>query len=133
MKSYEDVYKTPGAFSWNELLTTEPEAAAKFYGALLGWKFDTMEMGGDEGPYRVIKTADTGVGGMMKIPAQAQGMPPMWCSYVTVADLDATLKQAVALGGQVVAPAMEIPQVGRFAVIADPQGASLNLIQYAMG
>lgn len=131
MKSYDDVYKTPGAFSWTELLTGDPQAAAGFYGQLFGWKFDEMNMGG-EGVYRVAKVGDTAVGGIMKTPAAATGMPPMWCAYVTVADIDATLKQAAALGGKVVAPVMEVPNVGRFAVIADPQGATINLMQYSM-
>jgi hypothetical protein len=79
-----------------------------------------------------VKVGDTGVAGIMKIPAGAQGMPPMWGSYVTVANLDATLEQATGLGAKVVAPPMDIQGVGRMAVIADPQGATLNLIQYSM-
>ena len=132
MKAYDEVYKTPSAFSWNELMTTDPQTAATFYGVLFGWKVDAMEMGGG-GTYRVAKVGETGIGGIMKIPDDVQGMPPAWGSYVTVADLDATLAQAVALGGRVVAPAMEIPKVGRMAVIGDPQGATINVIQYAMG
>lgn len=131
MKAYEDVYKTPGAFSWNELLTTDPQAAAEFYGTLFGWTLDAMQMGGDTGTYRVAKVGTTAIGGIMKTPAAAQGMPPMWCAYVTVADIDATLKQVAQLGGKVVAPVMDVPQVGRFAVIADPQGATINLMQYS--
>lgn len=132
MKSYDDVYKTAGAFSWTELLTTDPQAAASFYARLFGWKFDEMNMGAETGVYRVAKVRDTAVGGIMKIPPQAQGMPPMWSPYVTVADIDATLKQAAALGGKVVAPVMDVPNVGRFAVLADPQGATINVMQYSM-
>jgi uncharacterized protein len=131
MKAYEDVYKTPGAFSWTELLTSDPKAATGFYAKLFGWTFNEMNMGGD-GPYHVAKVGDTQVGGIMKTPAQAAGMPPTWCAYVTVADIDATLEQVVALGGKVLAPVMDVPNVGRFAVIADPQGANLNVMQYAM-
>jgi predicted enzyme related to lactoylglutathione lyase len=132
MKEYADVYKTPGAFSWTELLTSDPQAASAFYGKLFGWKFDEMNMGGDGGPYRVAKVGDTAIGGIMKTPAPAVGMPPMWGVYVTVTDIEATLKQAAALGGKVVAPVMDVPNVGRFAVLADPQGATINVMQYSM-
>lgn len=129
MQAYADVYKTAGAFSWNELLTSDPQAAAAFYGRLFGWTFQTMEMGGDS-PYRVVKVGDTSVAGIMKTPAEAGQMPPMWGCYVTVADLDETVRQATALGGKVLVPAMEVPTVGRMAVIADPQGAALSIMQY---
>ncbi|MBL8325774.1 MAG: VOC family protein [Rubrivivax sp.] len=132
MKEYADVYKTPGAFSWTELMTTDPQAASAFYGKLFGWGFDEMNMSAEMGVYRVAKVGDTAVGGIMKTPAPAAGMPPMWCAYVTVADIEATLKQATALGGKVVAPVMEVPNVGRFAVVADPQGATINVMQYSM-
>ena len=129
MKTYDDVYKTAGAFSWNELVTSDPKAAAEFYGGLFGWTFDNMDMG-PGGTYRVIKTGATSVGGVMKTPEQAGSMPPAWGSYVTVADVDATLKKVSALGGRVIVPPMDVPKVGRMAVIADPQGATLNVIQY---
>ena len=125
-----DVFKTHGAFSWSELMTREPEAAAAFYGKLFGWRVESMDMGG--GPYHLVKVGDTSVGGIMKTPADAGPMPPAWGCYVTVDDADAIVAQAVALGGQVVVPAMDIPGVGRMAVIADPQGAALSVMQYSM-
>jgi hypothetical protein len=133
MKEYGEVYRTPGAFSWNELLTTDPEAAARFYGSLFGWTFDSMNMGGNEGPYRVVKVGDTAVGGIMKVPPPAQGMPPAWCGYVTVADIDATVKKVAELGGRLCTAVMDVPNVGRFAVVADPQGATVNIMQYSGG
>jgi uncharacterized protein len=131
MNAYQDVYKTQGAFSWNELTTNDPAAAAEFYGGLLGWAVETMDMGG--GPYRVVKVGDTAVGGIMSVPPDAPPMPPHWGCYVTVQDLAATLARCSALGGKVIVPAMEIPHVGRMAVIQDPQGALLNLMQYSGG
>lgn len=124
-----DPFTTPGAFSWSELLTSEPEAAAQFYAGLFGWQFDTMNMG-PAGPYRVVKVGGEAVGGIMSMPATGQAMPPNWCPYVTVADVDATAAKCTELGGTVMVPPSDVPGVGRFAVIADPQGAVLNVMAY---
>ena len=124
-----DVYKTHGAFSWSELMTGDPAAAAAFYGPLFGWQVQAMDMGG--GPYHVVKVGDVSVGGIMKTPAEAGPTPPAWGCYVTVSDVEATVAQATALGGKVLVPAMDVPGVGRMAVIADPQGAGLSLMQYS--
>jgi predicted enzyme related to lactoylglutathione lyase len=126
-----DTFRTPGAFSWNELMTSDPEAALAFYTALLGWRTQKMPMPG--GDYHVVKVGDVSVGGVMAIPAEAKagGMPPNWGSYVTVADVDATARTAVELGGKVVHGPQDIPGVGRMAVIVDPQGAALSVIAYS--
>jgi len=129
MKSYEDVYKTAGAFSWNELMTSDPKAAKEFYGRLFGWKFEAMNMG--QGEYHVVKADDTSVGGIMGIPPDQKGMPTAWGGYVTVADCDAAAEKCKSLGGKVCAGPMDIPTVGRFAVLQDPQGAVFNVIAYA--
>jgi predicted enzyme related to lactoylglutathione lyase len=92
-----DTYKTHGAFSWSELMTTDSKAATEFYGGLFGWTVQTMDMG--TGPYHVVKVGDTSVGG--------------------------------TLGGKVLMPPMDIPTVGRMAVIQDPQGAVISIITYA--
>jgi predicted enzyme related to lactoylglutathione lyase len=131
MNEYQDVYKTAGAFSWTELMTPDPQAAQAFYGPLFGWKFDTMDMG--TGPYHVAKVGETAIGGIMKTPPDAQGMPPMWGAYVTVADADATAAKCRELGGKVLAGPMDVPTVGRFVVMADPQGASIMAMQYRSG
>lgn len=126
-----DAYQTPGAFSWNELMTSDPEAALAFYTALFRWNVQKMPMPG--GDYHVVRVGDTSVGGVMAIPpeAKAGGMPPSWGSYVTVADVDATARRAVELGGKVAHGPHDIPGVGRMAVIVDPQGAALNVIAYS--
>ena len=80
--------------------------------------------------YTVIKAGDTQVGGIMTIPDKAKGMPPAWGAYVTVDDVDATAARVAQLGGKVLVPATDIPDVGRFVVIQDPQGAILSLITY---
>jgi len=124
-----DAFQTPGAFSWCELMTTDPTASTTFYGELLGWTVEPMNMGM---PYNVLKVGDAAIGGIMGMPPGAQpGMPPMWMCYVTVADVDATVKRVEGLGGKVHMPPTDIPTVGRFSIIQDPQGAMLNLITYA--
>ena len=123
-----DAFQTPGAFSWCELMTTDPTAAGRFYGELLGWKLESMDMGM---PYTVVKVGDAPLGGIMGMPPGAPaGMPPVWVPYVTVADVDAVVARVAGLGGKVHMPPTDIAGVGRFAVIADPQGATINVITY---
>ncbi len=125
-----NVYETPGAFSWSELTTTDPAAAAEFYGQLFGWNVKAPDpaMGG----YRVVSVGDVGIAGILAIPPEAPTMPPHWGCYVTVADTDKTVARIEALGGKVIVPPMDIPGVGRMAVFVDPQGAPLSVIAYAM-
>jgi uncharacterized protein len=124
-----DTYTTHGAFSWSELMTTDPQAATEFYGTLFGWKFETMDV--PDGTYHVIKVGDTSVGGVMRLPAESGAMPPSWGCYVTVDNVDETATRCSSLGGKVIVGPQDIPGVGRFAVILDRQGAALNIITYA--
>lgn len=127
-----DLFKIHGAFSWNELMTTDVEAAKQFYSKLFGWTTEDMPMEGEmQGmAYTVVKAGDKEIGGIMPIPPQAQGAPPAWGAYVTVDDVDASAKMAAELGAKIMVPPTDIPKVGRFAVIQDPQGAVLSCITY---
>jgi uncharacterized protein len=120
---------THGAFSWTELTTTDRKAARKFYGSLLGWELKDMDMG--KSTYTIINVAGQGIGGITDIPLNAQGMPSSWGGYVTVDDVDAVAAKVAGLGGRVLLAPTDIPTVGRFATIMDPQGATLSLITYA--
>lgn len=122
-----DSMKQHGAFSWNELMTTDVEAAKSFYGELLGWTMQDLKM---NMPYTMVKAGDNEVGGIMKIPPDAAGMPPQWGAYVTVDDVDAMSQRVGEIGGKLIMPPTDIPDVGRFCVIQDPQGATLALITY---
>ena len=124
----ENRFKTHGAFSWTELMTTDSEAAKRFYGELFGWQFE--EFPAKDMKYTVVKAAGEAMGGIMSMPAEAQGVPPNWGTYVTVDDVDATVKKATAMQAKVIMAPREIPDVGRFAVIQDPQGAVLMVITY---
>lgn len=123
-----DILKIHGAFSWNELMTTDVRGAKKFYSELLDWTFN--EINSADKDYTMITVGDREVGGMMSMPPEAQGMPPAWGSYVTVKNVDALTERVEKLGGKILLPAQNIPNVGRFMVIQDPQGAVLSLIAY---
>ena len=124
----EDIYRKQGMFSWNELMTTDVEAAKLFYNRLLGWEFQTLES--PEMTYYIVKANGKEVGGIMALPEEAKGAPPMWGSCVTVDDVDKLVGETETLGGKVLVPPRDIPDVGRFAVIQDNQGAALTLITY---
>jgi len=117
-----------GAFGWCELMTTDPDAAKVFYRALFGWETEDAPMEGMT--YTVVKVDGDDVGGIMGMPPEVQGMPPAWGVYVTVDDVDATAGKVEELGGQILRPPEDIPGVGRFCVIQDPQGAVICAITY---
>jgi predicted enzyme related to lactoylglutathione lyase len=114
--------KNRGRFVWQELMTEDTAAASAFYTKLLGWH--AKGSGGDPA-YTEFHAGPTAVGGMMKTPdsAKAMGAKPMWMPYIGVDQVDSSVKQIEGLGGKVVRPASDIPNVGRFAVVTDPQGA----------
>lgn len=114
-----------GRFCWHELVTTDLDAATKFYGELLGWTFrDTPSPAG--GTYRMFSLGETMVGGAMAAPA---GVPSGWLVYVAVDDADAAAKKVAELGGKIMVPAMTVPDMLRFACASDPQGAAFGILQ----
>ena len=123
-----------GAFGWSELMTTDEEAAKQFYTALFGWETEEMPIEGMEGmegmKYTVIKVDGDPVAGLTGMPPECQGMPPAWGIYITVDDVDAIAARVEELGGKLLRPPVDIPNVGRFCVIQDPQGAALCAITY---
>jgi len=111
-----------GSHIWYELMTTDLYAAAKFYGAVVGWTIG--ERGPGEQDYRMIGRNDGGfAGGMLALTAEQRGhgARPGWLGYVGVDDVDGTVAQVEAKGGRALMPAFDIPQ-GRIAMVADPQG-----------
>ena len=115
---------TVGRFVWHDLMTTDPEKAQQYYADLLGWTYKEWDMG-PGGVYRMIHAGDTEWGGFMPLDP-AHGVPSHWISYVTVPDVDAAAAKAQELGGQAPVSGTDIPSVGRFAVIASPQGAYVS-------
>ncbi|MBO0906202.1 VOC family protein [Jiella sonneratiae] len=106
---------------WYELLTDDQNAAETFYAAVLGWTIAKPDMGPPGIDYRVASAADGPVGGIMKKPEGAP-MPPAWLIYFGVNDVDAATARAKDLGAADHMPPMDIPEVGRMAFLADPQG-----------
>ena len=124
----EELFKH-GAFSWTELLTTDVEESKKFYHEVFGWEFKQFD--GSEMPYTVIVANGEEVGGIMDMPPNLPpGVPPHWGNYVTVDDIDKTVEKVKELGGNIFFGPMDVPNVGRFAVIQDPKGAVIMAISY---
>jgi predicted enzyme related to lactoylglutathione lyase len=123
-----------GAFCWNELATTDLDAAQNFYKALLGWEIKEGSAPGGGMRYNEIVVGGRHVGGMYASGecggegGGAPHMPPHWRSYVAVDDVDASATKTKELGGKVCVEPMDIPGVGRFCVISDPAGAVISLI-----
>ena len=118
-----------GAVAWNELLTRDPDAAARFYGALFGWSHATVDMG-PLGVYWLLRTGETDRAGILRMPDDAPA-PPMWVPYFAVADVDVAARQAEQLGAQLFVRPRDIPGVGRFSVCGDPTGATFALYRSA--
>ncbi len=121
---------TPGTFCWSELSTSDQDGAKAFYAGLLGWQADDRPVG--EGSYYSMQLIDgKPVAAIAGQPQQQRdaGVPPLWSSYVSVADADAVAARAKELGADVHAPPFDVMTVGRMAVIQDPQGAYFMLWQ----
>ena len=121
-------FKVPahGAFCWNDLATTDSEAAVSFYTELLGWEMKQSTFGG--AVYHEIIAGGQAVGGIHQMGPEFGGAPPHWMAYVAVDDVEGSAKRVAELGGSVCVPPTDIPGVGRFCVINDPTGATLSLI-----
>jgi predicted enzyme related to lactoylglutathione lyase len=118
-----------GRFVWHELLTTDTAAAAAFYPKVLPWRTAPSSMPG----YTIWMAGQAQIGGLMALPAEAGATPPHWLVYVGTPNVDATCSQAQGLGAHVVKPPADIPNVGRFAVLTDPQGATFALFTPGAG
>jgi predicted enzyme related to lactoylglutathione lyase len=114
-----------GVFVWDELGTTDADGAQRFYEEVFGWT--TNDMGPDYGGYRIFNRGETGIAGLMTLPEQS--IPPHWQPYVAVEDPDGKAAKAAELGGSVLAEPMDVPDVGRIAVLSDPQGATFGIIK----
>ncbi|MGL4488789.1 MAG: VOC family protein [Rhizobiaceae bacterium] len=112
-------------FVWHDLMTTDPKAAAAFYGKVIGWKIEDSGMPGPE--YLMVHAGEHAVGGIMAIPEGQKDMPPCWTGYIGVDDVDVWTKKVADKGGKVHKDPQDIPGVGRFSVVADPHGAAFIL------
>ena len=114
---------------WFELSTGNLDAAAEFYGALFGWVVGVSALSAFD--YRLAACGNDMVAGMIPLAMVQPGVPPNWKVYLAVDDCDATAARAEAEGGKVLKAPADIPGTGRFAVLADPQGARFGILQPA--
>ena len=119
-----------GSFVWYELLTTDAEAASRFYGEVIGWA--ARDAGVPGVSYRLFSNHGQDVAGHMSIPEGAPAqMRPSWIGYVGVEDVNASVMAIAADGGRVHMPAMDMPGVGRMAMVSDPQGVPFYVMRGA--
>lgn len=116
-----------GNFVWFELITPHVEKAKTFYPETIGWGTTQMEMGAFQ--YTMLTAGEAPQAGV--VPPQMEGVPPHWASYVSVPDVDAAAKVAAKEGGKVIVEPFDIPNIGRTALVADPQGATFFLFKGA--
>lgn len=123
---------TGRTFVWHEVYAADADKAIAFYTEALGFGSSEMDMG-PMGTYKMLTMNGQGVAGVMGTAGNPdmEGVPPHWSTYIAVDDVDARVAKCVSLGAQVVVPAMDVPSVGRMALIQDPQGAHVWLYKEA--
>lgn len=118
-----------GDFIWYELLTTDADAAQAFYGSLMDWN---IAGSGQEGiDYRILMAGEESVGGLMQLTKEMtdSGARPAWLGYIAVENVDATATAIADTGGRVLMPPADIPNVGRFAMVADPENIPFYIMR----
>jgi len=129
-----DLSATPliGKFVWRDLVTENPDAVKPFYAALFGWEFEEGRALG--APYTLVKSGGQYIAGISKARRQLPDQPvSQWLSFMSVADVDRAAAQVRAAGGSVVAGPLDLPNIGRGAVVLDPDGAPLGLLRSSVG
>lgn len=119
-----------GRFAWYELVTTDAQAAKVFYSSVMGW--GALDASVPGAAYTLFTAGGALVGGLMELPADARemGANPSWLGYVGVDDVDAAADRVTRLGGTVLVPPTDIPDVSRFAIFTDPQAARLAVLRW---
>ncbi len=117
----------PNSMCWQELNTTDTDRAADFYSGVFGWEPQKQTM--LDFVYTYFKQGERMSGGMMKIQPEWGPVPPHWMVYFAVDDCDGKAAQAEKLGGKILTPPADVPEIGRFALLQDPQGAAFAIIK----
>jgi hypothetical protein len=120
-----------GRFIWQELMTDDTAGAAEFYAKVVGWQVQSPAH--PNGDYSVFSTGRRQVGGVMSLPQHAReaGARPHWLPYIGTDDVDGTVERVEQLGGKVLRAASDVAEIGRYAVLADPQGAAFGVYRPA--
>jgi predicted enzyme related to lactoylglutathione lyase len=118
-----------GQFCWCELLTTDAASATEFYRRVIGWNAADAGVPGHQ--YTILSAGETGMGGLMELPQSARdaGAQPGWIGYIAVDDVDAAAARVKDAGGSIHRAPEDIPGIGRFAMVKDPQGAAFTLFR----
>ena len=117
-----------GMFCWQELMTSNVDQASNFYHGLLGWDYNTMDMG--EMDYTLIKNQGDDIGGIMMLPPEMKDVPPHWNTYFTVTNINETISVVKNSGGNIMMGPQDIPETGQFAVCRAPDGTVFCIFQY---
>ncbi|RYY36974.1 MAG: VOC family protein, partial [Sphingomonadales bacterium] len=122
-----------GSWIWYELMTPDAQASRAFYEAVVGWRIDADSYAPGGAEYRILHAGDGDVGGMLTLGPDmiAGGAKAGWLGYVGVDNVDASVERLKAAGGSVHVPPTDIPGVGRFAMVADPQGIVFYIMRGA--
>ena len=120
-----------GTPSWVDLATTDVDGAKAFYSALFGWEWEANDTDQPDNQYHMASLGGRATAGLMEQSPQQvdMGLPPLWSVYLTVDDIDRTVGKVEGAGGSVMAPAFDVMEAGRMAVIVDPSGAVVCLWQ----
>ena len=121
------VVNVPNSFCWNELVTTDTKKDGDFYTGLFGWGKEVQNLGPME--YTMFTNNGRQAGGMLQLTPEMGNMPPHWLVYFAVDDCDAKTRKATELGASTMKPPADIPGIGRFAILQDPQGAAFAIIK----
>lgn len=116
-----------GGYCWSELGTRQKEKVEAFHNGLFGWSSETKDMGGME--YTTFSKGETMAAGLYTMPPELEGVPSHWLSYFMIENIDKSLETATAEGAEIMMPKMFVPEVGHIAVIKDPQGAVIGIMQ----
>ena len=117
----------PGTPSWVDLSSADTDASQAFYGELMGWNAVEQGPAEETGGYRMFQQDGQNVAGLMG--HMQEGQPTVWMTYVSVADADETAEKVKSAGGSVMVEPMDVTDVGRMAIFADPTGAMFGIWQ----
>jgi len=124
------VHGEPNSLGWTQLNAKDTSVAKTFYTSLIGWNTQEDQIPGQQAFYTTWLKADGPAGGMMAMPP-GEMMPSHWLPYFSVTNVDTSAQKAASLGAKTFVPPMDIPGTGRFAVFADPQGATFAIVTFA--
>ena len=117
-------------FIWQELVSTDQETSGNFFSKLLGWNLKQVDAG-ELGTYTVFQKEGQDIAGLMDPTPDTPGEGSYWHSYIAVDDIDKCAEQTIELGGKVLVPPHDVPDVGRICAVSDPTGAIVHLMQPA--